>query len=87
MRSVRFTEFTCPPGTVIRHSIDQVGNNLTARLMWCATHVEPVWVFGDGSYECPHDLAVGWNSDVVHVITTPPWEDPAPQAAPVGGEG
>lgn len=57
---------------IVRHAVDQVGNNLTARLEWCSTHVEPVWVYGDGSFSCPHDLVVGWSPDE-HVITEGPW--------------
>ena len=61
---------------VTRHAVDQVNNNLTAQLLWCATHVEPVWVYGDGSFECPHDAVVGWNSDGNHELVAPPWENP-----------
>jgi uncharacterized Fe-S cluster-containing radical SAM superfamily protein len=57
---------------VTRHAIDQVGNDLTCRLCWCATHVEPVWVFGDGSFECPHEVTVRWNPDG-HEIVPFPW--------------
>ena len=59
-----------------RHAVDQVGNNLTAQLLWCAKHVEPVWVFNDGSFECPHAVAVGWDSDGEHDLVAPPWENP-----------
>jgi len=73
MRCVRLIE-TTPTGHVIRHSLDQVGNNLTAELAWCATHCEPVWIYGDGSFSCPHELVVGWSSDGEHRLTSPPWE-------------
>jgi hypothetical protein len=60
---------------VTRHAVDQVGNNLTAQLLWCAKHVEPVWVYNDGSFECPHTTVVGWDSDGEHDIVAPPWEN------------
>jgi hypothetical protein len=60
-------------GEVTRHAIDAVGNNLTATLRWCSTHLEPVWVYGDGSYECPHAVTVGW-SPHPHDIASAPWE-------------
>lgn len=62
-----------PLGRVIRYKVDQVGNDLTATLMWCDLHHEPVWVYGDGSFECPHERIVGW-SPHEHPIVTPPWE-------------
>jgi len=65
MRGVRFVEVV--DGVVVRRAIDQVYNNLTATLAWCETHVEPVWVYGDGSYTCPHESTVGWNPDG-HII-------------------
>lgn len=68
MSMVQFVEFDVH-GDLIRHAIDSVGNNLTATLRWCETHVEPVWQFGDGSFQCPHELVVGWASDGGHVIT------------------
>ena len=61
---------------VTRHAVDQVNNNLTAQLLWCAKHVEPVWVFNDGSFECPHTTVVGWDSDGEHDLVAPPWENP-----------
>lgn len=63
-----------PNGALLRHQIDAVGNNLTARLMLCVPHLEPVWVFQDGSYACPHELVVGWNPDG-HVLVPGLWED------------
>lgn len=74
MRGVRFVELDASR-RVTRHAVDQVGNNLTAQLLWCAKHVEPVWVFNDGSFECPHAAAVGWDSDGEHDIVAPPWEN------------
>lgn len=71
MRGVRFAEVS--DGTVIRHAVDQVGNNLTATLRWCATHVEPVWQHRDGSFTCPHETAVGWAPDG-HDIVDFPWQ-------------
>ncbi len=56
-------------GVLVRHSVDQVGNNLTAHLAWCVTHVEPAWVYGDGSVACWHELLVGWKPDGKHVLT------------------
>jgi hypothetical protein len=55
-------------GVLVCHAVDQVGNNLTATLRWCSTHVEPVWVFGDGSYECPHERSVGWAPDGHEIV-------------------
>ncbi len=66
-----------PAGRVVRYKRDQVGNDLTAHLAWCETHSEPVWVYGDLSWECPHTIAVGWSPDA-HRITSPPWEKPPP---------
>lgn len=71
MRGIRFVEVTAD-GRIVRHAVDQVNNDLTAELRWCATHLEPVWVFGDGSYECPHETSVGWNPDG-HELTAGPW--------------
>jgi hypothetical protein len=62
-----------PLGRVIRYDKDAVGNDLTATLLWCDRHQEPVWVFGDGSYTCPHERVVEFNTDN-HRIVTPPWE-------------
>ncbi len=76
VRGVRFVELDASR-RVTRHAVDQVNNNLTAQLMWCATHVEPVWVHNDGSFECPHTTVVGWDSDGAHDIVAPPWENPA----------
>lgn len=75
MRGVRFVELDASR-RVTRHAVDQVGNNLTAQLLWCAKHVEPVWVYSDGSFECPHAAAVGWDSDGKHDLVAPPWENP-----------
>lgn len=70
MSGVRFVEVV--DGVVVRHALDEVNNNLTARLRWCSTHVEPVWVFGDGSYTCPQTLVVEWDTQD-HVIVDVPW--------------
>lgn len=67
-----------PAGRVVRYNRDQVGNDLTAHLGWCATHHEPLWIYGDGSWECPFDLVVGWSPDTHH-LTAPPWESPPPR--------
>ena len=75
MRGVRFVELDASR-RVTRHAVDQVNNNLTAQLMWCATHVEPVWVYNDLSFQCPHETCVGWDSDSGHEIVPPPWENP-----------
>jgi len=74
VRGVRFVELDASR-RVTRHAVDQVNNNLTAQLLWCATHVEPVWVYGDGSFQCPHAVAVGWDSDGDHNLVAPPWEN------------
>lgn len=60
-------------GRVTRTKTDQVGNNLTAHLAWCETHLEPVWVFDDGSFGCPYDCVTEMHSDD-HAIGLPPWE-------------
>lgn len=70
MRGVRFAQAT--EGKIYRHAIDQVGNNLSAELRWCSTHIEPVWVYGDGSFICPHEETVGWAPDG-HEIRSFPW--------------
>lgn len=70
MRGVRYCEQV--NDTIIRHSVDQVGNDLTAVLYWCETHVEPVWVYGDGSHTCPHLRIVGWDPDG-HEVVSWPW--------------
>ena len=84
MRGVRFIELDASL-RVTRHAVDQVNNNLTAQLLWCAKHLEPVWVYNDGSFECPHTTVVGWDSDGArlrpvsllrrHDIVAPPWEN------------
>lgn len=61
-------------GRVIRYRKDQVGNDLTAVLRWCFTHNEPVWVYDDESYECPHTRIVEVDTRD-HVIGPAPWED------------
>lgn len=67
-----------PLGRVVRYKRDQVGNDLTAVLMWCETHEEPVWVYDDESSECPHTRIVGGDT-YDHVIVSPPWESiPSP---------
>lgn len=62
-----------PHSRVVRYRRDMVGNDLTASLMWCDTHHEPLWVYGDGSYECPHTRIIECDSED-HVIIPPPWE-------------
>lgn len=62
-----------PSGRVVRYKVDQVGNDLTATLRWCETHSEPVWVYSDGSFTCPHDLIVEVHNDN-HTLTDAPWE-------------
>lgn len=61
-------------GQVIRHKIDVVGNDLTAHLLWCKTHNEPVWRYSDGSYTCPQEWIIQWD-DGTHVLVRPPWEN------------
>lgn len=62
-----------PFGRVVRYRTDAVGNDLTAVLHWCETHHEPVWLYGDGSFECPHTRLVGYDTED-HVVVTGPWE-------------
>lgn len=75
MTAERFVQVVvaAPLGRVVRYKRDQVGNDLTASLMWCDTHHEPLWVYGDDSYECPHTRVVGWSQEP-HNIVAPPWE-------------
>lgn len=63
-----------PAGRVRRYRQDMAGNRLDAALMWCASHFEPVWVYDDGSYECPQTRIVEFD-DHTHVIVEAPWED------------
>lgn len=58
---------------VTRHKLDAVGNNVTAVLRWCVTHSEPVWVYGDDSYTCPHTRVVEYDTED-HRLVVPPWE-------------
>lgn len=58
---------------VVRYKTDSVGNDLSARLRWCSTHQEPVWVYGDDSYACPYDVMVEVYSDD-HDLIDGPWE-------------
>lgn len=62
---------------VVRYRTDEVGNDLSARLRWCETHNEPVWVYGDESFTCPHEAAVGWAPDG-HALIDAPWETSSP---------
>lgn len=69
-----------PPGRLVRYDRDQVGNDVTAALRWCDDHAEPVWVYGDGSFQCPQEAVVrghfGFSSDDrEHHIVNGPWED------------
>lgn len=64
-----------PLGRVVRYKRDEVGNDLTATLGWCETHNEPTWVYGDGSFTCPQERVVGWDTGD-HVLVDPPWETP-----------
>ena len=58
---------------VVRSEVDWVGNDLTTVLRWCETHLEPVWVYGDESYECPYDMITRVEHE--HVLVLPPWEE------------
>jgi len=58
---------------VVRDKIDMAGNDLSAVLVWCATHGQAVWQYRDGSFTCPHTLIVEWDTED-HVIVAPPWE-------------
>ncbi len=66
-------------GRVVRYRVDAVGNHLNAVLWWCETHAEPVWVYSDGSYECPEVKVTGWDQGN-HVIVDPPWSPEAAQS-------
>lgn len=44
-----------------------------AVLRWCATHLEPLWIFDDGSFACPHDLMVETTTPD-HELVDGPWE-------------
>lgn len=66
------------------YRVDIVGNNLDCVLRWCASHYEPVWVFDDGSFECPYDHMIDGCQHMNHTIDKPgdheitdgPWEVP-----------
>lgn len=65
---------------VVFHQVDQVGNNLTKRLVWCARHQEPVWLYGDGSFGCWWEDITGHKQHLAefgpedHEIVAGPWE-------------
>lgn len=61
-----------PLNRVVRYRKDE-GIDLTAVLRWCATHNEAVWVFGDGSFSCPHDLIIQYETQP-HDIIAGIWE-------------
>ena len=44
----------------------------TRTLKWCNTHDEPIWVWDDGSNQCPYELIVEVRTE--HEIVDPPWE-------------
>lgn len=71
---------------VVRYKRDQVGNDLTAVLRWCSTHNEALWVYDDGSFECPHDRITEVRSDD-HAVIDGPWEVPASGEAHGGDHG
>lgn len=74
MGRMRYTQVVVTPeGRVVRYKRDEVGNDLTAALMWCETHQEALWVYSDQSYHCPYDRVVGFMTDE-HVVVDPPWE-------------
>lgn len=71
------------------YHVDAVGNNLDRVLRWCDTHDQPVWVYDDGSFECPHDHTIAGcgatgrapsdhrlDSPGDHLIVDGPWEIP-----------
>ena len=61
MRGVRFVELDASR-RVTRHAVDQVNNNLTAQLLWCATHVEPLWSFiGTALVLGWEEVEAGWS--------------------------
>ena len=61
---------------VVRYKVDLVNNDLTCVLRWCETHNEPLWVYDDGSGECPYDRVTEARHDD-HVIVDGPWEVPS----------
>lgn len=75
MAKVRQTQIVVTPdrNRVVRYKVDAVGNDLTAVLRWCDTHSEPVWVYDDGSAECPHTRIVGHDTGD-HDLIDGPWE-------------
>lgn len=73
MRSQTQVVVVPPRNRVVRYKTDVVGNDLSAVLRWCSTHSEPVWVYDDGSGECPHARIIGWSPDE-HIIVDGPWE-------------
>lgn len=61
-------EISLDGGTLVRRS-KGLAIDVTARLHWCTTHMECVWVYGDGSHECPHDLVIE-SSSRDHVLVS-----------------
>jgi hypothetical protein len=56
-------------GELVRTILTDTGI-VTARavLKFCTAHLEPVWVYGDGTYSCPHDDILGYPSDT-HILS------------------
>lgn len=75
MAKLRQTQIVVTPdrNRVVRYKVDAVGNDLTAVLRWCETHNEPVWVYDDGSFTCPHDRITEVHTDD-HDLIDGPWE-------------
>lgn len=71
---------TVEDGVVIHHQIDRVGNDLTRRLAWCAIHLQPAWVYRDGSFVCWWEDITGHKQHLSscgpedHEIEPGPWE-------------
>lgn len=63
-----------PERRVVRYRKDMVGNDLTASLLWCETHQEPLWVYPDQSFHCPYDRVIGYMTEE-HTVVVPPWEN------------
>lgn len=58
---------------LVRDKQDLAGNDLSGVLRWCETHLEPVWVYNDGSYACPQEYVIEYD-DGTHVIGNLPFD-------------
>lgn len=78
MRRTRTLQVVVTPdrNRVVRYKRDMVGNDLTCVLRWCDTHDEPLWVYDDGSFECPWTRTTR-DTTAEHSVVDGPWEHPS----------